>query len=93
MAKVSGCNGKACAFNDRNRCHATAINVGGPDGPFCDTFVRSSIKCGCSSNTRGQVGACKITACQYNECRECVADQILVSLNSGTPKCSTFKAR
>ena len=90
ISRVGGCNVKLCAYNSRGKCHAKAINVGGLNGPVCDTFVKSLIKCSCG-NTGGEVGACMIVSCRYNECLECVSGRVQVRLNSGMPKCDTFK--
>jgi hypothetical protein len=92
MSTVAECNFTVCAYNNENRCHAMAINVGGPDGPMCDTFARSSIKCG-STSVAGEVGACRISGCLFNDCLECDAGQIKVRNEGEKPVCGTFKAR
>jgi len=92
MPKVSKCNAEQCSYNGLHKCHAMAINVGGPEGAMCDTFAQTSAKCAGGSGS-GKVGACRITGCQFNDCLECVAPVVEVSLNSDRPFCQTFKAR
>jgi hypothetical protein len=94
MPSVTECDVKSCAFNNENKCHALAINVGGPDDmcACCDTFFKTKNKGGIDSAIAG-VGACKVKDCAHNDMLECAAKGIHVVSHSGHADCATFTAR
>lgn len=94
MSKIMSCDVTKCAYNTNNQCHTPAITVGGPGHqcPQCDTFTDSGEKGGAREVTGG-VGACKVTACDYNEKLECGADSIRVGKHEGHPDCMTFEPK
>jgi hypothetical protein len=92
ISRVVSCDEKLCAYNYQGMCHAPAINVGGSDGGFCDTSVRSRIKCGCEG-MGGIVGSCKVFACEFNDYLTCKAESIKVELRNTMPRCGTCKVR
>jgi hypothetical protein len=91
MPTVESCEAFECAFNSENKCHALAINVGGPDDdcPACDTFLNSK-KRGGLIQAIGSVGACKVEECKFNSLFECSAKGIAMHQHSGHADCSTF---
>lgn len=90
MPKVIDCDARECAFNKNDRCHALAINVGGPL-PDCDTFLSSGKKGGIFNATAG-VGACKVESCGLNRSYACTAEGIHVRKQSDRPDCATYQA-
>ena len=87
MPNVLYCSVHECAYNDKEKCHAGAITVDGPE-PLCDTYFTSDRKGGIKS--QGAVGACKNGLCVHNNAYECTAESIQVSLRMGKPECDTF---
>lgn len=83
-----------CAYNGDNKCHAAAINVGGPGEacPSCDTFFQASSKGGKKKVIAG-VGACKFGSCKFNELFECVAKSVQIKMHENHADCATFMAR
>ena len=93
MATISECVVTDCAYNKHNSCHALAITVGGPeDCPHCDTYVLSE-HTGGIPDTRGGVGACKVSKCSHNESLECSAARVTIGWHSNHPDCKTFTPR
>jgi len=91
VPEVKKCTVTKCFYNMRDECHAHAITVGHSD-PLCDTFVQTQ------SNTEkpgaGEVGACHVSQCSYNDNMFCHAcDDIVVSLNGDKAVCTTFNQR
>ena len=66
------CDAGECAYNANNQCHAAAITIGDGITPNCDTFFAASQKGGIA-NIRGEVGACRVSACRHNKMLECTA--------------------
>jgi hypothetical protein len=91
MAKVSECNVAMCAYNQGHKCHAMAINVGGP-GPLCDTFTKAREKCA-AQDVAGAVGACKVANCWFNSCLECAARDVNVKWRDSKAQCATFREK
>jgi hypothetical protein len=87
MPNVRSCSVTECGYNDKQKCHAGAVTVDGPE-PLCDTYFRSQHKGGVEAT--GTVGACKNDACLYNESYECAAPSIDVSLHGSRAECDTF---
>ena len=93
MPKVQQCEASECAYNNQNACHALAITVGDGTHPRCDTFCESS-KHGGDDGSTGQVGACKVDICKFNQALECSAPSITVKHHDGNcADCSTFQKR
>jgi hypothetical protein len=93
MSPVRECDATDCAYNDNKICHALAITIGGPSGiPYCDTYTSSSEKGG-DGDVTGGVGACKVSACEYNERLGCTADDIEVGFKNNKVACLTFEPR
>ena len=93
MPPVAKCEITDCAYNRDTCCHARAITIGGSaDHPACDTYFRNP-----SAHTHLEpvagVGACKVTACAYNEDFECSARAIRVSRGVDAADCLTFSPR
>lgn len=91
MSKIVGCNVDQCAYNEKERCGALAINVGG-SGPVCKAFINAATKCR-MPDVSGSVGACKQKDCEYNDCLLCGAADIRVRWNDGKAVCGTFKTK
>jgi hypothetical protein len=92
MPQVDDCTALECSYNKEGACHAMAINVGGP-APWCDTFIKASIKGGVQ-NLTGGVGACKVENCTYNRSLECTSQNgIHIKANGDHAVCSTFSAQ
>ena len=91
MSKVIKCDVTDCAYNVDNCCHTIAITVGDESNPRCDTFCQSTMKGGDADCTAG-VGACKVSACTYNDNLECGAQEISIGYKGQEPDCLTFQA-
>ena len=90
MSKVMKCEVSDCAYNMDNCCHAMAITIGDSTNPRCDTFCKSSMKCGDTSCLG--VGACKVSSCTYNNNLECCCAQgISIGYKEQEPDCLTFQ--
>jgi hypothetical protein len=87
---VLGCASTDCAYNEGTECHAKAITVGDGVNPNCDTFLDSSSDHTASSGQPGGVGACKLSACAYNDDLECTAQSISVGNQGGKASCMTY---
>lgn len=92
MPMVSSCEVSECAYNMDNMCHAMAITVGDSVHPKCDTFCTSYAE-EVDEDCIAGVGACKTTACTFNEGLECSADDICVGFNREEIDCLTFEER
>lgn len=90
MPNVLYCSVQECAYNEKEKCHAGAITVDGPE-PLCDTFFKNTRKGG--AGVIGSVGACKNETCVHNESYECAAPGISVALHKTRPTCTTFVSR
>lgn len=90
---VQKCEVESCCYNKEGMCHARSITIGDGSNPKCDTYTH------CSGSSKGgdaqcaSVGACKVTACKFNEDMECQAADIIVGMNDNEPDCLTFKSR
>jgi hypothetical protein len=96
MPVVSQCSISQCAYNTDNCCHARAITVGDGAHPGCDTYLCLSDATAPHSNAKKRmagVGACKVTACRYNEDYECMAEEIHVGQTGTDVNCLTFAHR
>ena len=91
MPMILDCKMTDCAYNEKQKCHALAITVGGP-APLCDTFLKRTQKGGVADVT-GSVGACKVDNCKFNQSLECAADGIHVDNRGGHAECNTFSPR
>ncbi|NLW32825.1 MAG: DUF1540 domain-containing protein [Fibrobacter sp.] len=89
IPNIIDCNAKNCVYNKQNQCHAFAITVGDEE-PRCDTYCSSQTKGGINEVT-GKVGACKVCDCIHNKSFECTAQGIHITINHGTPDCSTYE--
>lgn len=93
MPEVKECKMQDCAYNMDMACHALAITVGAETHPVCDTFVRASEKGG-AEDSRGRVGACKVSTCKWNSKLECSAPGIAVDLHQqDDADCMTFQVQ
>ena len=93
MTSITECAVTNCAYNKHNSCHTLAITVGGPEEcPHCDTYVAGANNGGIP-DTRGGVGACKVSNCSHNAALECSAGRISVGWHMDHPDCKTFHAR
>lgn len=93
MPRIMQCEEKECAFNRASKCHAFAINVGGPTDvrPKCDTFFKTRTPCGREDVLAG-VGACKVLTCKFNELLMCLAPRVHVQVYNGQAECATYKS-
>jgi hypothetical protein len=89
VSRINMCKAAKCVYNSKNKCHAIAITVGGPD-PLCDTYL-SSIDKGGMREVMGGVGACKVTHCRHNNSFMCQAGKIEVDYHENNVKCMTFE--
>lgn len=92
IPQVMSCTVTECCYNDDSTCHAAAIQVG-RDHPMCDTFSpQTGSSCGAADLTGG-VGACHVSACQFNSSLLCAAPGIVVGAHAGHADCQTFRQR
>lgn len=89
MPVVSECAAIDCAYNVSRNCHARAITVGDDAHPGCDTFLKSRGHTKAARRTAG-IGACKVSACKFNEDFECMTESIRVG---DEISCLTYMAR
>ena len=92
MPVVGECSVAECAYNVHRCCHARAITVGDGIHPGCDTFLAASPHSRDIGRHAG-VGACKTSACRYNDDYECTADQIAVGHTGQGARCLTYQQR
>ncbi|HUI93491.1 MAG TPA: DUF1540 domain-containing protein [Chitinivibrionales bacterium] len=92
MAAIQECDAMECSFNQNKKCHAFAINVGGPNEicASCDTFFKTNVKGGLQ-NVSGGVGACKVQSCVYNKLLQCTAGSVRFSLHESHADCATYQ--
>ena len=93
MPPIMNCEATACAFNRESKCHALAINVGGPNDPRpnCDTFFKTRTRCGRDDALAG-VGACKVLTCKFNELLMCLAPNVNIQVYREQAECATYKS-
>jgi hypothetical protein len=88
VPEVRMCNAEQCFYNSDGRCCAHSITVGS-DQPLCETFMQSSShtdRCG-----QGEVGACHISRCVFNDNMFCHAcDDIEVQASGEMAMCATY---
>ena len=92
MPIVSECSVIECAYNVGQACHARAITVGDGLHPGCDTFLSNHAHTRSVSTLAG-VGACKVSACRYNDDFECSASDIRVGYKDDDIDCLTYRPR
>jgi hypothetical protein len=92
MPLVAQCAVLECAYNTNSCCHARAITVGDGVHPGCDTFLSSPDHSKAQQRTAG-VGACKVSACKFNDDYECVTEQITIGHASSSVCCLTYQRR
>jgi hypothetical protein len=92
MPQVSKCDVDECSYNGEGLCHALAITVGDIEEATCDTYCSLSRKGG-DRSTVGQVGACKMGDCVFNDQLECQAEGIDVSHKGSHVDCMTYRAQ
>jgi hypothetical protein len=63
----------------------------GDTHPMCDTYARSQEHHGPSS--KGKVGACHTSNCEYNEQLSCSASGIQVGFHANHADCMTFEPK
>lgn len=91
VPEVKKCTVKQCFYYRDEECRAHAILVGS-DQPICDTFAHSNSKS--DRQGAGEVGACHVTQCAYNNsmyCHSC--DDIVVNFDGSNAVCSTFRQK
>jgi hypothetical protein len=93
MPNVNKCEVAECAYNKDHRCHALAITVGDEKGAMCDTYwsrSKSSTDGGDPMRV-GQVGACHMSDCEYNERLECSARGVTIGPEGDAADCLTYE--
>ncbi len=106
VAQVKQCEMSECGFNDGQKCHAAAIQVGDQAGavvgerprvtlqdPKCDTFTRSPGSHFGAGDLLAKVGACMADSCAYNEHLRCTAPGIAVGHHESHADCKTYRPR
>lgn len=93
MPNVKACAVTECAYNANKLCHARAITVGDGTHPMCDTYFKSPGGRSHDIAIMAGVGACKISACQFNQDFECQAAGVDVGKHQGHADCITFLPR
>lgn len=104
VAKVNQCEMTECGFNDGQKCHAAAIQVGdqvgsavterprvGLQDPKCDTFTQNPGAHFGAGDLLAQVGACMADTCTYNEALRCTAQGIQVGHHETHADCKTYR--
>jgi hypothetical protein len=89
MPLVSRCDVDQCGYNVSHFCHAKAITIGDNKNPGCDTFFDTNNHNKETKRNAG-VGACKVSACKYNNDFECTASNIKVGFSHQKINCLTF---
>lgn len=91
VPEVKQCTVTQCFYNRSEECHAHGITVG-HEQPICDTFAQASSTT--DKQGAGDVGACHMTPCAYNDNMYCHAcDDIRVDLKDNQAQCTTFRPR
>lgn len=86
VPRVDACAAMACGYNVDNRCHATAITVGGETTPLCLTFLPGGEHY-VEDPGRAAVGACELTRCHYNDRKSCRAASVQMACTQRVPGC------
>ena len=93
MPLVSECMASKCAYNVGQNCHARAITVGDTSThAACDTFTPESHHTSEAKRVAG-IGACKASACKFNDDFECATDMVRVGMVKNEAMCMTFAMR
>lgn len=93
MPLVSECLVNTCSYNVAQNCHARAITVGDTSThAACDTFMSESHHISEAKRIAG-IGACKASACKFNDDFECMTDTIRVGMVKNEANCMTFAMR
>jgi hypothetical protein len=92
IPEVKTCSVTDCFYNKNEQCNAHGITVGS-DEPVCETFIAGSQQ---HTNKRGdgEVGACHVSKCEYNNglfCHAC--SDITVGKQGDKAFCMTFEPR
>lgn len=91
VPEVKMCNVNQCFYNSDGMCCAHAITVGS-DQPICETYMQAmshTDRCG-----QGEVGACHVSKCAYNDGMFCHACSDIEVMKSGdTALCATFRQK
>ena len=91
VPEVKTCTVQQCFYQRNEECHAHAITVGHTE-PNCDTFAQTQSKI--DKAGAGEVGACHVIQCSYNDKMFCHAcDDIVVNMVGDKAICSTFRQR
>ena len=100
VSKVTACDVTECGFNNKQQCHAAAIQIGDPppallQDPRCDTFTPAAVAhAGLGAQDwHAGVGACKVGACVHNADFRCTAEGVTVGYHGTHADCQTFRAR
>jgi hypothetical protein len=91
LPAVNECDARNCAYNVNRVCHARAITIGSGLHPECDTFLAADTHVQ-DTTSIALVGACKMSACCYNDDLECRAPSIAVAHHERHADCTTFRA-
>lgn len=89
VPEVKRCSVSQCFYNLVDGCQAHAITVGS-DKPMCETFAQSESQV--NKKGAGEVGACHVKQCAYNDgmfCHSC--DDIVVGWSADGAMCNTFR--
>ena len=89
---VAACRARFCAFNNKGKCKAVAINVGGP-APRCDTFMIDEKKCPRATEVSAGIGACKVKSCSFNDCFLRTAPEVEIIFRVNQAECATYDPR
>lgn len=90
MTLVLKCDMSTCAYNKRNLCHISGINVG-PHAE-CNTYTHGSARGG-FAEIKGAIGACMASDCKFNDQLECVASDINVSGHDRHADCEKYQPK
>ena len=91
VPEVKKCTVDQCFYWRDNCCYANAILVGS-DEPVCETFTPTGNHT--DKHGQGEVGACHIDNCEYNQGKFCHAcNDIEVVFSNTQAWCNTYEAR
>lgn len=91
IPEVRTCSVTDCFYNVNRECNAHGITVGANDA-ICDTYMASQQHT--SRRGDGEVGACHISRCAFNQEMYCQAcDDIEVAKEGDRAVCETFSPR
>ncbi|WP_425286978.1 DUF1540 domain-containing protein [Nitrosomonas communis] len=81
-----------CIYNLNYNCHARVITIGDSVHPSRDTSFNNKNHTQATMHAT-EIGACKATACKFNDNFECITENIRVGRSMDEISCLTFIAR